>query len=136
MKGIKLVSISLLMLVVSIILVACGNSGGGNGNGMPKLDPAIEAQMKVNWQDQFGSPLRFDAYYGTFNGTVVIFVAGDASIFTERTIAGVTFAYGWDWQIYVWSNNVFYILENAYPKILTQPNVVAIGKRHVQHTAK
>jgi len=126
MKGVtKTIALLVMLGAASILLVACNNIDGNTTT----LDPAIETQMKIDWHEQFGFPFYFDAYYGTFNGAVVVFVAGDASVVTERTIAGVTFTY-------VWSNNKFFSLSEAYPEILTQSNVVAIHNAHIQNTIK
>ena len=100
------------------------------------FDPLSEEtknRIIKDWQEQFGFPLHPDAYvhYGTFNNVVVLFIEGDAAIVTTMTVAGVTFVYPYDFNIYVWSENVFFTLSDAYQNnILKQENIAVIGETH------
>jgi len=119
-----------LFLAFAVLLSGCANEIGDDmPNTLPRnLDPAIEAQMKQDWQAQFGFPLRSDAYLGTFDGAVVMFMAGDDASIRIQVIAGVTFTHSLLSEIFVWKEGVFFTLQNAYQEnILTQENIVAIG---------
>jgi len=123
----KIILIGALMLVVLVGLVM----SGCDRNGLPQLHPAIEAQMRQDWQTQFGYPLGIYDYYGTFNGAVVIFSEGDIFVVTEITIAGTVFLYNMDFNISVWKRGVFLSLYDAYQEnILTQENIIKIGETH------
>ena len=131
---------SVIPLFAGLLLAACQSNGreNGNGNSLPNLAADIEAQMRQDWQEQFGYPFRFDEYLGTFNGAVVIFISGDTGDSVEKVIAGVTFSHSSSCVISVWKEGVFFALEKAYQeRILTQENIVKIGNVfHPNNTTK
>ena len=55
---------SVIPLFAGLLLAACQSNGreNGNGNSLPNLAADIEAQMRQDWQEQFGYPFRFDEY--------------------------------------------------------------------------
>ncbi|MCL2410599.1 MAG: hypothetical protein FWC97_03045 [Treponema sp.] len=116
----------LTVLLCAIVFIGCA----GNGDIVLKiaeLDPVIEAQIKQDWEEQFGFPFHFDYYLGTYNGAVVIFRVGDDASIRIQVIAGVTFTHSLLSEIFVWKENVFFTLEEAYESILTQENIVTVG---------
>ena len=122
-----------ILLLMGLFMVACQTGDGENKFFLSQDIDEPEKRILQDWQEQFGFPLHPDAYvhYGTFNGAVVLFIEGDAAIVTKMTIAGVTFFYNMDFQIYVWSENVFFTLSDAYQNnIVTQENIVTIGDTH------
>ncbi|MCL2369942.1 MAG: hypothetical protein FWC80_01760 [Firmicutes bacterium] len=138
MKIIKLMSLSFI-LVVSVILVACGN-----GNVMPELDSEIALTIR---QDYIVASVRQDAnvvdeviihvYYGTFNNSVVLALSGMDSILIDQyggseTIAGKTFSYTQiGFQILVWNDGSFFTLTDAHTQnLLTDDNIVKIWNLH------
>jgi|GEM_PF-6987289 len=108
----------IILLSLTIGLVSCDNHY--------ELDPTVKAQMRYDWQAQFGFELNNDIYLGSFSASEVIFIEGDATVITEREIAGFNFLHNMDWQIWVWQDNYFKALKVAYTTILTRSDVHGI----------
>ena len=138
MKKLKLFGLLALVMLSSVMLVACANGNGGNG--MLELNPEIALQIR---QDYISTSFRDDAntidevfihfYYGTFNGNVVLAISGSVSMTIDifggtETVAGRTFSYPQiGHQILVWSDGTFYTLSEAYAQnLLTSGNITTI----------
>jgi len=127
----------LTALLCAMIFISC--PGNGKGNGLLKLDPVIEAQIKQDWEEQFGRPFWFADYLGTYNGAVVIFIfrESDDTGLMMQVIAGVTFTHNLISEIRVWKKGIFFTLQEAYQEgILTQENIVRIGNTFNKNLSK
>ena len=103
----------------------------GENHGSTMLDKDLENRIKQDYFEQFGYNFHYDCFYGNYGDCAVFFVSGDAAVVKTITIAGVSFQYGYDWEIYVWQNGQFKTLEEAYSaNWLTQEDIESIANVH------
>jgi hypothetical protein len=117
--------------MMAFSLAACG---GKNNSG---LDPSIASRIKQDWQSQFGTELSTINYYGTHDGYVAFFVAGDNTVVVDAKIAGTIFRYSNNWTIYLWKDSMFHDMIDAYQQgLLTAESIEQIGCYHVEYMKK
>ena len=134
-------SLFLLIAVTAITLVALGGcmdkittngkkTHEGDDNWPPELDPLVEQQIIQDWYEHFGNELAEINYYcGTYNGYVAFFMLLPDDVQKKVEIAGTTFEYGGDWDIYLWKNIRFHEIVEAYEQgLLTAENIRAISQ--------
>jgi len=150
MKKSFILGLTILLLAVLVMTVCQGNGKEnedssrvtltGNGeeeivNGLPKLDAAIEAQIKKDWQGYGSSPLLAVHYYGTYNGYVVFRALFETQnqVDSYYKIAGTIFK-GTDLKFYLWKDGTFYYgLGEAYRQSrLTAADIGKIGEIYVE----
>ena len=131
----------LLIAVIAITMLALGgcmdkavtNAERDSNNWSPKLDPLVEQQIVQDWNEQSCMELTKINYYGTHNGYVAFFMLGENTVVTIVEIAGTTFEYGYDWTIYLWKDDRFHEMVEAYEQgLLTAENIRAIGQIHAK----
>ena len=123
----------LVALLVCCVLVGCG------GKTEPKLltlSGELQKEVETAWREIKGRDIAWDdhghRYYGTYQGAVVIFEpVGIIDTVTELEVAGETFVWGYNFQIYVYKDGEICTLKNAYQYgMLTQENIKAIREYH------
>lgn len=127
----KKISIILASLIFVFCLVSCNKN-------LDTLDKKTEAKLLADWQNEFGHELgSINAYYGTYGDCVVFLVEGDTLALKSIEVAGTVFSYNVGFEIYVYKDHHFYLLQDAYEKnYLTKDDIVKIGEYHQEYSKK
>ena len=113
----------------------------------PGLSAETEKQIKhdylYNYLDEYAQTyltiddIRFDYYFGNYNGCVVIAFLGDATVNTFITAAGVVFGFPLSAVMHAWkqgensTNGYFYKVQEAYDLgFLTLDEIIAMNIQH------
>lgn len=78
------------------------------------LDSDLVEKIEFDFQKQFGYKLYYNDYYGSYNEAYFLFVEGDAQFKKDIIISDVIFRYNCDWDIYVWYQDKFYFIDEAF----------------------
>ena len=128
----------LIVLLVCCAFVGCASK---NESKVLTLSGELKKEVETAWREIKGRDLVLDddfghRYYGTYQGAVVIFepawIQGMVfDVITELEIAGETFVWGCDFQIYVYKDGEICTLKNAYQYgKVTQENIKTIREYH------
>ncbi len=78
------------------------------------LDSDLVEKIKSDFEKQFGYKFYYNDFYGNYDETYFFFVEGDAQFKKDIIISDVIFRYNCDWDIYVWYQDKFYFLDEAF----------------------
>jgi len=136
MKKIILIGISLMLVGLAVVLVACR----GNENNLPNLDSEIASRIKQDFIQEFDlgqAGYTVDdvtvIYFGTYNNWAVVllqvYTGATRPGFQEVTIAGYKFTFYADLDFLAWNDGQFYDWEQAHTKeFLSQNNISNIHR--------
>lgn len=98
------------------------------------LSEAKKREMKDAWRENKEDNLVWDAYYGTYDGCIVVLDPGNLTAIRSIEVAGYNFIFGNSFTIWVYRNGEFYKLEEAYEAgILIETQIAAIFERHADY---
>jgi len=131
----KLLTLSLVIVLASVILVACGRNNGGNA---PVIDTSLELQIRQSFADKHSvsvETVSVEVYFGTYEGTSVVlmasteFIPGD--IVTTVTISEINFVFPTANVFIAWREGSFYSVQQAYDNdFLTRSQLQTIRNIH------
>jgi len=132
---IKIIALSLMLVMASIVLLGCVNNNGGN---MARLNATIATEIRQAYFNEFVKPLddgtqlsdvKILVYYGTFGESVVVVLnSGARQAIGQETAAGIEINYADSRRIWVWNDNNFHTLQEAYDdSLLTVGNIQTIA---------
>lgn len=78
------------------------------------LETEKENEICNDWKNTYGTNFYYTEFYGKYEDKYVFFVEGDSQVVKDVIISNTVFRYNCGWEIYVWCDNVFYSLTNAY----------------------
>ena len=95
------------------------------------LDLDIKDKIDDDFEKQYGYKCLFNYFYGEYNNTYFFFVEEVQDVVKEIMIADVKFSYHVNWDIYVWHQNKFYLIEDAFNKEVFDYNtLIKIAQVH------
>jgi len=146
--AVSIVAVLLLSSILMPLSTGCNNETSANTNPeeiiamlevdliiVPELDAETELLIKQDWHAQFGYPLLYVDYYGTYNDHVVFVVSVRNNmvnnIVTHFKVAGVIFRFNVGATIYTWKDGVFVTMTDAYQQgLLTSHDIKNVGDYH------
>lgn len=134
MKKLKLVSMLALVVITSLVLVACGDNGNEDTEMKNQAkETYLTTVLKIKNPEATIDDVTFMSFLGIYNGSLVaIFYGGKYhGLFFDRVIGleieGLDFSYSDGYPILVWNNDKIHSLAEAYEQeLLTKANLEAI----------
>lgn len=137
MKKLRLVAVLSLVVITSIVMVACKNNDNGNGS----LNPTTEARIKQDYLQQLNNgnialeDILIHKYYGTYGDSVAVIMAISGveppPAIDEMVVADFEFTFNTGRHITIWNNGIFYTLHCAYDgSFITIGNLETIHNLH------
>ena len=123
-----------ILLLLCGVLIALGIKADSF-----KFPKAVKAEIEEAWLFAYKEDINLDyyEYYGTYNGAIVFFGAGELAQMWNISVAGVEFEWTSSANIWVYKDGRFYSLEDAYEDgLLTERNIKSISRRHERNKAK
>jgi len=118
-------------LLCAMIFIGC-EWNGDTVLKIAELDATVKAQIKYDWEQEFGFPLESVNYYGTHGEFVAFYMFGPDTVVVNYKLAGTIFRHNHDNTIYVWKDGNFFEMIDAFQQgLLTPENIAAIGYHHM-----
>lgn len=133
MKKIKFIAMALMLVMMPVMLTACGKGGGD-------LDSKIEAQIRQDFFDQFNTQMDIFRNYGTYNNYIAFLSVGDSgavsTVITNFKLAGTIFKYSNECSFYLWKDGHLISMADAYWQgLITDEDVAEIGRHHFEYVS-
>lgn len=133
MKNVK--RIICVILVFFSLAALCGCQPNVSGTSIPFTE---EKKQEINeaWKALHGHGLTWEGlagcvYYGTYGDSIIFLQMGQLTSITTKEIAGQEFIYGSSFSLWVYRDDSFMYLEDAYKDgYITKSQIKELAKYH------